>query len=69
MVRGALAIFHPVVDMQVFNLCTRLEFWANESMVELLGVHVENVCVAFFWRNPGSFIDIFQVSKERVKNG
>jgi len=66
MIGGTCAVLYPVVDMQMFNLCTRLELGANKGVVELFGIHIEHVSIAFCRRNTGRFVDVLEVGDEGI---
>ena len=66
MVRSPGTVLDPVVDMQMFDFGALLELGADESMVELLRVHVEDISVSFDWWNTSGLINVLQMCAERV---
>jgi hypothetical protein len=57
-VRDLLSLGHPSVDVDMLVLCVWLESLADEHMIKLLAVHVEEVRVSLKLRNVRGLIEI-----------
>jgi hypothetical protein len=52
-----LAVRNPVIEMQVLYFSTFLQSFGNKCMIELLGVHIEEVGISFYWGNARGLVN------------
>ena len=60
-VRNLLSCSHPSVDMNMLVLCLWLESLADEHVIKLLAVHVEEVRVSLELRDVRSLVKISEI--------
>jgi len=60
-VRNLLSCSHPSVDMNMLVLCLWLESLADEHVIKLLAVHVEEVRVSLELRDVRGLVKIFEI--------
>jgi len=60
-VRNLLSCSHPSVDMDMLVLCLWLESLADEHVIKLLAVHVEEVSISFELRDICSLVKVSEI--------
>jgi hypothetical protein len=60
-VRDLLSLCHPRVDMNMLVLCFWLESLADEHVIKLLTVHIEEISISLELRNICSLVEISQI--------
>jgi hypothetical protein len=61
MVRNLLSLCHPGVDVNMLVLCLWLESLADEHVIKLLTVHIEEISISLELRNVCSLVEISQI--------